>query len=312
MVQRTLVPVLQQRNSVATRSAEIGKLAGKSGCRQDVRGYSAQLGDTDTGLHIMRPLGLTLITVALAAAGTAGVCAAQARLSPEGSGLGLKPQNASVESAADLPSGGDGIQGWQPKRSSEFTLYNVVREFSRPGLGAAETVGSLFYALPRGWGSTFEAGYAQESLFVPRRYSLGGQVHAALSDGKALSMGLKYRVYDTDQASRSGALSDSPYTQAYTLAPTRATGAGLTQSYQVQFSYQHSAASTFGLAMGRDLETPSSPYDLSTNSPRQVSFTGQHWFTPTWALSYDVLTSDPSNLSRIQGYGLRFGVRYHF
>jgi hypothetical protein len=64
--------------------------------------------------------------------------------------------------------------------------------------------------------------------------------------------------------------------------------------------------------MGRDLETPSSPYDLSTNSPRQVSFTGQHWFTPTWALSYDVLTSDPGNLSRIQGYGLRFGVRYHF
>ena len=42
---------------------------------------------------------------------------------------------------------------------------------------------------------------------------------------------------------------------------------------------------------------------------RQFSFTGQHWLTPSWALSYDVLSSDPSSF-RLQG--LRLGARYRF
>jgi hypothetical protein len=41
---------------------------------------------------------------------------------------------------------------------------------------------------------------------------------------------------------------------------------------------------------------------------------GQHWLTPAWALSYDVLYNDPANMStlRLQGLGLRMGVRYRF
>jgi len=38
------------------------------------------------------------------------------------------------------------------------------------------------------------------------------------------------------------------------------------------------------------------------------------WLTPSWALSYDLLSGDlagPSTL-RLQGLGLRFGVRYRF
>jgi hypothetical protein len=62
------------------------------------------------------------------------------------------------------------------------------------------------------------------------------------------------------------------------------------------------------------METVASALDPTVPYPRQLSFTGLHWLTPSWAVSYDVLSGDlasPSPL-RLQGLGLRFGVRYQF
>ena len=55
-----------------------------------------------------------------------------------------------------------------------------------------------------------------------------------------------------------------------------------------------------GLLEGRELETFTSGFDSVATGSRQFSFTGQHWLTPSWALSYDVLSNDPSSL-RLQG-----------
>ena len=148
------------------------------------------------------------------------------------------------------------------------------------------------------------------SVLAPRRYALTGQVHAALSDRRALSVGIQYSVYDTDL----GARGDAPLTNGYTLTPSRIPGAGFAPGYQLQFGYQHSAFTSFGFALSRDLETYASAFDPTSAYTRQLSFTGQHWLTPSWALSYDLLSGDlasPSPL-RLQGLGLRFGVRYRF
>jgi hypothetical protein len=62
------------------------------------------------------------------------------------------------------------------------------------------------------------------------------------------------------------------------------------------------------------MESYLSNFDPTATYPRQLSFTGQHLLTPSWALSYDLLSGDlasPSPL-RLQGLGLRFGVRYRF
>lgn len=257
--------------------------------------------------------GLRVIAVALAAAGAAGVCAAQAGLSPGRSGLGLKAQGITDAVAVVAPSPGEGTQLWQVKRPSDFSLYGGARERAPFGLGPTETFSGIAYAFPKGWGSSVEAGYTQESLFAPRRYAVTGQVHTSLgSSGRTLSLGIKYRVYDTDFGTR-GAEGDVPATNGYTLAPTRQPGASLAPGYQVQFSYQHSSASSFGFALGRDVETFASSLDLTGSTPRQVTFTGQHWLTPAWALSYDVRYNDPTSPVRLQGgLGLRLGVRYHF
>ncbi|HKA38618.1 MAG TPA: hypothetical protein VKD25_02510 [Burkholderiales bacterium] len=255
----------------------------------------------------MQRLRLSVISVALVAAGAASLCAAQAGLSPQTSGVGLR---------ADSPSGGaptveslfagDSPSLWQPK-GSDFTLYGGARDLPAFGLGPAEAYTGVAYALPRGWGSSsLEAAYAQESRFAPRRYAVAGHVRTELdAPGRALSAGIKYRVYDTDVGTRG--LEPTPL-NGYSLAPSREPG------YQLQFSYHHSPASSFGLALGRDVETYTSSFDPTSTAPRQLTFMGQHWLTPAWALSYDVLYNDPSNMStlRLQGVGLRLGVRYRF
>jgi hypothetical protein len=253
------------------------------------------------------PFGFTLRAIALTATALPLLCAAQARLSYEQSGLGLKLQS---EVIAEPPHGGELAQLWQTRSPSDFALYGGSRELARIGLGPAQTYGGVAYALPRGWRSSFEAGYTPESVFGPRRYALTGQVHAALSDRRALSAGIQYRVYDTDL----GARGDAPLTNGYSLAPSRVQGTGFTPGYQLQFGYQHSAFTSFGLALGWEMETYTAASDPAGVYPRQLSFTGQHWLTSSWALSYDLLSGDlasPSTL-RFQGLGLRLGVRYRF
>jgi hypothetical protein len=252
-------------------------------------------------------LHLSVISLALVAAGATGLCAAQSGLSPQTpSGLGLRADSRAGTPPVEALFSGDGPSLWQPRRS-DFELYGGARDLPAFGLGPAETYSGVAYALPRGWGSSsFEAAYARESPFAPRRYAVAGQVRTELSaPGRAVSAGIKYRVYDTDTGARG--LEPTP-PNGYSLAPSRDPG------YQVQFSYQHSPASSFGLAVGRDVETYTSAYDATSTAPRQLTFMGQHWLTPAWALSYDVLYNDPSNMStlHLQGLGLRLGLRYRF
>jgi len=87
---------------------------------------------------------------------------------------------------------GEAAQLWPTRHASDFALFGGARELARIGLGPAETYGGVAYALPRGWGSSLEAGYTPESLFAPRRYALTGQVHTALRDRRALSVGIQH------------------------------------------------------------------------------------------------------------------------
>ena len=92
---------------------------------------------------------------------------------------------------------------------------------------------------------------------------------------------------------------------AYALTPS-----ALDSSYEVRLNYRYSGSSSFGLALGRDLETLTPGLDSAANGERQLMFTGQHWLTPSWGLTYDLLSDEPGMSMRVQG--LRLGVRYRF
>lgn len=215
-------------------------------------------------MHYRFRLTLTAVALTVAAALLPLPCAAQAPLSQERGGLGLRQPNA-------------------------------------PGVD---------HSFSRTWGSSLDAVYAPESPLAPRQYALAGEVRTALSDGKALSVGIKYRVYDA----RLGAPGDPAPANGFGLVPYRGSGTGYAPGYQLRFGYQHSEFTLFGFAMGREMETYATAFDPTTPYPLQFTFTGQHWLSPSWALSYDVLSGDlggPSPM-RLQGIGLRFGVRYRF
>ena len=256
---------------------------------------------------MLHRFGLTLTAITLIGALLPLTCGAQARQSFELAGLGLRHETGP---GADTPSGEEARALPQTRETSNFTLFGGTRELTRSGLAPAETYGGVAYAFPRGWGSSLEAGYIPESVLAPRQYALAGEVRTALTDSRALSVGIKYRVYDVDV----GAPGDTPPATGYALAPSTGPGTAHAPGYQLRLGYQHSAVSLFGLALGRDMETYAPALDPTIPYPRQLSFTGLHWLTPSWAVSYDVLSGDlasPSPL-RLQGLGLRFGVRYRF
>jgi hypothetical protein len=231
----------------------------------------------------------------------------QAGLSFEpGTGIGLKVRAATPDLSSDGSFGGAATQAWQMLPASEFALYSGGSEVPRLGLRAGESYTGIVYSRA-GWGSSLEMGYTHLTPFAPQRYSLTGQLHASLGEDRALSIGLKYRTYDTDANSRFGQ-PETTLGNGYSLAGQRF--AGYAPSYQVQMSYQYSAAGALGLAVGRELETYTPFGDTPGSGPRQFSLTGQHWLTPSWALSYDILSQDVAAPLRVQG--LRLGVRYRF
>lgn len=246
---------------------------------------------------------MTLVAVALGVAGTAGVAAAQSGLSGVRGGLGLKPPRGFESPLSVRALGSEPSRAWQSGLPSEYGVRGAPR-LPRLGLRPTESYGAVFYRLTEGWGSSVEAGIIPESWVAPRRYSLTGEIHTAFAGGRGLSVGLRYRVYE------GGGETAAPLGGSYALSSWRIPGFTLGPSYQLQLSYQYSAASTFGLALGRDLETFTPGFEVPANGLRQLTFTGQHWLTPSWALSYDLLSNDPANSFRVQG--LRLGVRYRF
>jgi hypothetical protein len=258
---------------------------------------------------MLHRFGTALAAIALTAGGLQPLtCAAQARLSPEHGGLGLRQQAAP---GAESPSGSElKLPVLQTEQASDWSLFGGTREPARRGPGAAEAYGGVAYSFSRGWGSSLEAAYAAESPLAPRQYALAGEVRTALGNGKALSVGIRYRVYDPGP----GAPGEAAPGSGYALVASRSPATAYAPGYQLRFGYQASEATLLGFALGREMETYAPALDPASSYPLQVSFTGQHWLTPSWALSYDVVSGDlggPSPL-RIQGLGLRLGVRYRF
>jgi hypothetical protein len=239
------------------------------------------------------------ILAGLCAITLTGVAAAQIGLWTDRGGLGLRPS----DSQPAAPSSGS-VAGQQPSSSRDYELYRGAREVPLAGEFASETYSGVAYSLSRRWGSSLEAGVVPESASTPRRYSLAGQLGTALSGGQSVSVGLKFRHYDTTGMQPYSTL-QSGIGSGYALSPST-----LDSSYEVRLNYRYSMSSSFGLAMGRDVETVTPGLEAPANGERQLMFTGQHWLTPSWGLTYDLLSDEPGNSMRVQG--LRLGVRYRF
>lgn len=236
--------------------------------------------------------------LALAAALASAAAAHAAGLAFEGSGVGLRVRPLEPPGVS-----GPGTESW---RLHPFRLDAGAAPVASAGIGLRPRAAhvSTYYPFSETIGSSLEASVTPETLFAPRRYAMQGQVHTALSASRGLSVGLRLRHYEPE------AESAGPLAASYALSPWRVPGGSFATSYQLQLSYRYSAAGTLGLALGRDLETFTPGFETVPYGLRQFTLTGQHWLSPSWALSYDLLAEEPGSGLRLQG--LRLGVRYRF
>ncbi len=240
------------------------------------------------------------ILAGLCAVTLTGAAAAQIGLWNDRGGVGLRPSTPEAPASS-----GSSLSGTQPSPSRHYELYRGVREVPRAGSPAPEAYSGVAYSLSRRWESSLEAGVVPESASVPRRYSLAGELGTALSGGQSVGVGLKFRQYDTTSGTLPYGALRGGVDSAYALVPS-----ALDSSYEVRLNYRYGVSSSVGLALGRDLETLTPGLDSPANGERQLMFTGQHWLTPSWGLTYDLLSDEPGNSMRVQG--LRLGVRYRF
>src|SRR5262245_42690423 len=166
-----------------------------------------------------RPMKSSLAIALALAVSAAGVASAQSGLTAGHGGIGLRIKTEDPAPAV-AAQGGDMTTSRPATQAPELGLYGGLRDAPRHGLSVTESYGGILYSPSRGWESSLEAGFAQDTLLSPRRYSLAGQMQSPLSNGKSLSMGLKYRVFDSESGLRAGPAVETPGGTAYSLAPS--------------------------------------------------------------------------------------------
>lgn len=228
--------------------------------------------------------------------------------------LGLKPprDGAAAFSQSDLDIRPAVARTGYLQRQPEPGFYNGVRTVPRAGLQSTESFSGIFLPLSEDWLSSIEASAMQESLTGLRRHSLLGQVHTSLTASWGLSLGLKYSVTGTGGMPLFVPNSEPAggFANGYLLTP-QPLGPAAATSYQLQLSYLYSEHNVFrfAYASGRD-DYLGSPLKRSLHDARQFMLIGQHWLTPSWALSYDVYAPPSGYFLRSQG--LRLGLHYRF
>ena len=189
----------------------------------------------------------------------------------------------------------------------EPLVYTVERAPLGPGLRGSEQVTGLILRRGEGWSSAFEASTSTDAFTAARRTMLSGQLYAPLAGGAGLSLGLSYSTW---QAPAPG--NDTVLSPGYAVLPGRVDAGTQQLGYQLQLNYLYGERNLVALTYNsrREPEQYRLAPDPLASDARQLSLTGEHWFSPSWAVRYDIPAHKPGNLIRRQG--LRLGLHYRF
>ena len=226
------------------------------------------------------------------------------------SALGLKPSQRS--SGVLLGRGSSTTQLLarlaQTHAVAEPLFYAVERVPPALGLRGAEQAAGIVLRGGERWTSSFELSSAENALTANRRTELLGQIYAPLTAGFGVSVGIRYSSLQTP--AYTGV--DTPFGNGYVSSAGRADSAGQQLGYLLQLNYVYGERNTVALTYNSRRESEQFRLSADPSSPdgSQLSVTGEHWFSPSWALRYDIPTPDSSSLIRRQG--LRLGVHYRF
>jgi len=199
--------------------------------------------------------------------------------------------------------------------SPRQTLYATVRETDRFDLRDFEI--SSGYAQPFGekWTAVIEASFSPDHNVLPEN-SFFGQLYWVAGDGWVLNAGARLSEYTGPDARVLTAGVEKHfgrYRAAYTYYNGKPENAESASSNRVAFDYYYfEERSRVGIAIswGREVENVGPPTGIIVSDVRSVFVVGRHWFTPDWALAWEIGTHQQGDLYRRTGG--RLGLRYRF
>ena len=191
---------------------------------------------------------------------------------------------------------------------AEPLVYEIERAPRGLGLRGSERATGLMLRGGAGWSSAFEASTSTDAFTAARRTVLSGQVYAPLIGGMGLSFGLSYSAWQSPAIAGGDAL----FGPGTALLSGRSDAGTQQIGYQLQLNYLYGERSLVGLTYNsrREWEQYRLTPDSLLSDTRQLSLSGEHWFSPSWALRYEIPAPESGNLIRRQG--LRLGLHYRF
>jgi hypothetical protein len=191
---------------------------------------------------------------------------------------------------------------------AEPLVYEIERAPRGLGRRGSERATGLMLRGASGWSSALEASTSTDAFTAARRTVLSGQVYAPLIGGMGLSFGLSYSAWQSPALTGGETLFGS----GYALLPGRADPGSQQIGYQLQLNYLYGERNLVGLSYSsrRESEQYRLIPDQFAYDARPLSLSGEHWFSPSWALRYEIPAPEPGNLIRRQGF--RLGLHYRF
>lgn len=234
---------------------------------------------------------------------------------------GLKPPRAEIEIGYGRETLSNNLPDWKQtyglvsyRMGDRNTLYGGLRETRRFGLTDSEAHTGFYFPLGKTWTSQFELSMSPTHEVLPR-YSVYGQALKSLPGGWGVGLGLRHSEYSLTGVNILSLVGErywGNFRGAYTLYSGRPEGASSASSHRFQLSYYYADRSAVGLSYstGREVEYIGPARGVISSDVQNWTLSGQHWFTPAWALTYDVVNQDQGILYRRQG--LRLGIRHSF
>lgn len=262
---------------------------------------------------------MTLCFALHAGAQTDGGDAAKLRAEMAGTGLRV-PQN-SLELGYSRENLTNNNSDWTStyllgsrKLGERRTFYGGLRETRRFGLDDSEAHAGLYFPLGTTWGGVVEGSYSGTHEVLPHN-SVYGELQKILPGGWGLGLGLRHNEYTSTASNVVSLLAErywGNFRGAYTLYSGSPEGASSAASHRLQLSYYYADRSSVGLSYsnGREVESVGPPRGVVVSDVLNWTVTGQHWLTPAWALTYDLVYHEQGDFYRRQG--LRLGVRRSF
>lgn len=202
---------------------------------------------------------------------------------------------------------------WQARNAARQTYYGSLRATERFSLDDREFMVGTYQPFGTAWGMQVEA-VVSPTHRVLAKNSLLAQIERRFEGGWGVQAGYRRSAFESTGTDLMIGTVDkylSSFRVAYSLYVGRPDGAGFSPSHRLQWAYNYTDNSFFGISVNSGRETENIlPRGVLVTQVSGFTISGRHEFAPGWAASYEWLSQRQGDLYTRRGFGL--GIRHAF